>query len=329
MAIFNRVCINLKTMRLMLWFLGLWAGSLLAGGCAVHDQYDERIPLIIDADTANEVDDLFALASAILEPRFNLLGITAAQFHTSPLASDTTALESHRINLDLLALMDRQDIPALLGSNEPISSHQDADLSPAAQFIIDQAHQYTPDHKLHIIILGPCTNMAAAIIHDSSIINLISVHYLGFWHEPETNVYDLKEFNSGNDTIAVNLLLNTEGLEMDVMTATTSQHLIFKKKIVDQHLSEHPGLGQYLIERWNNYNRWWTRKDPEKREWIMWDVAIVEALARPELSTEESFTTPPENTKRYIGIHTDIEIAAMEKVFWGKLDDFINREHLK
>ena len=34
-----------------------------------------KIPLIIDADTANELDDLFAIARAISEPNFNILAI--------------------------------------------------------------------------------------------------------------------------------------------------------------------------------------------------------------------------------------------------------------
>ncbi len=58
-------------------------------------QKNIKIPLIIDADTANEIDDLFAIVRAVGEPRFNLLGITAAQFNTSPYASKNSALESH------------------------------------------------------------------------------------------------------------------------------------------------------------------------------------------------------------------------------------------
>ena len=59
---------------------------------------EDKIPMVIDADTANEVDDLFALVRAINEPKFDLLGVTSAQFHTSPLATDSTVLESQRIN---------------------------------------------------------------------------------------------------------------------------------------------------------------------------------------------------------------------------------------
>ena len=42
----------------------------------------EGIPLIIDADTANEVDDLFAIAISVLIPELNIRGITSAQWHT-------------------------------------------------------------------------------------------------------------------------------------------------------------------------------------------------------------------------------------------------------
>ena len=42
------------------------------------------LPLIIDADTANEVDDLFAIVRALLEPTFDIKAINSAQFHTSP-----------------------------------------------------------------------------------------------------------------------------------------------------------------------------------------------------------------------------------------------------
>jgi hypothetical protein len=38
--------------------------------------------LIVDADTANEIDDAFALARAQAEPRFQIEGITSAQWHT-------------------------------------------------------------------------------------------------------------------------------------------------------------------------------------------------------------------------------------------------------
>ena len=128
----------------------------------------DKIPLIIDADTANEMDDLFALVRAVGEPKFDLLGITSAQFHTSPLASDSSVLESQKINEKLMSLLNRTDIPLPLGSNNALTAPNKPQVSNAAQFIIDKAHELKDDQKLQLVILGSCTNVASAILMDTT-----------------------------------------------------------------------------------------------------------------------------------------------------------------
>ena len=281
--------------------------------------------VIIDADTANEVDDLFALARAVAEPNIDLLGITSAQFHISPLASDSSVYESQKINEEIVKLMGRTDIALPLGSNEPLIRSDRAQLSPASGFIIDQAHQLADGEKLHIVILGACTNVASAIIQDPSIISKIKVYYLGFWHNPATNVYNKKEFNSGNDTLAVNVLLNTLGLDLSVMTATTSQHLVFEKNTVDEKAQQIGPIGSYLVNRWESHKRWWTQEDKIKQKWVMWDVAIVEALIHPEMSMTHQYQTPPENESREITIYTAIDVDKMHEDFWESLVEYYNK----
>lgn len=290
--------------------------------CSILTSFEsqqEKLSLIIDADTANEVDDLFAIVRAIGAPEFDLLGITSAQFHTSPLASDHTASESQAINEEIIRLLNRNDIALPLGSNQPLISRGQPQTSAAANFIIEKAHQMRSNRKLQLVILGSCTNVASAILLDPTIVSKIQVHYLGFWHTPATNRYDKKEFNSGNDTLAVNFLLDYPSLDLSVMTATTSQHLVFEKKVVDEKLKGHGGINDYLVNRWNTYHRWWTEDDPQKTQWIMWDVAIIEALAHPEWATTQTFLTPPENTQRDIKIHTVIDVPKMEADFWEHL----------
>lgn len=281
---------------------------------------DKRLPLIIDADTANEVDDLFAIVRAIAEPKFSLLGITSAQFHTSPLASDSTVYESQRINKELLQLMGKTNIPLPLGSNVPIENSTKPASTPASRFIINTAHKMPIGQKLNVVVLGSCTNVATAIVEDPSIIQKLKVHYLGFWHNVETNTYDKKEFNTGNDPKAVEILLNAKGLDFNVMTATTSEHLVFEKTEVDLHLKNRGGIFDYLINRWETYERWWTKEDPKNKKWIMWDVAIIEALAHPQLSKKQGFLTPIENTQRVIGIYTEIDVEKMITDFWQSLE---------
>ncbi len=299
-----------------LLFLGMFCFNVFNGNAQIKDN---SIPLIIDADTANEVDDLYAIVRAIEEPKFDLIGINSAQFHTSPLASGNSVKESQKLNEEIIALMNVKDIPLPLGSNVPLTEYGVAVSSEASQFIIKAAHQMVGDQKLNVVILGPCTNVASAILEDPTIIPKVHVHYLGFWHSPATNVYDKKEFNSGNDPIAVEVLLNTKELEFTVMTASTSQHLIFTKKDVDAHLKNKTGIAEYLLRRWESFDRWWTKNDPEKTEWVMWDVAIIEALAHPELTTIKQLPTPPENTRRTIGIYTDLDVDEMTQRFWKSL----------
>ncbi|MDG1276343.1 MAG: nucleoside hydrolase [Algoriphagus sp.] len=279
----------------------------------------EKLQVIIDADTANEVDDLYALARAIEEPNIDLIAITSAQFHTSPLASDSSVWESQEINEKLVELMGRASLELPLGANAPIENLYEPQISEASTFIVNTALSLKKGEKLDLVILGSCTNVVSAILQDPSIISRVRVHYLGFWHDPKTNIYNLKEFNSGNDTLAVRVLLETEGLDLTVMSATTSQNLVFEKRIVDQNLKGKSALGDYLVDRWETFERWWTKADPEKTKWTMWDLAIIEALIHPEWTSVSKFTTPEGYKKREIKIHTAIDREAMEADFWQSM----------
>ena len=90
-------------------------------------------------DTANEIDDLFAIIRALGEPRFDLLGITSAQFHTSPYATTNTALESQEMNEALINLIPKYQVPIIIGSPFPLENNKTPQTSEASQFIINQA----------------------------------------------------------------------------------------------------------------------------------------------------------------------------------------------
>jgi len=289
---------------------------LFQGFHSTTSQADKKVAVIIDADTANEIDDLYALVQAMASDKLDIRAITSAQFHTSPIATDTSVMESQIINERLAQLSNRTDIPLPVGANFPMTSPTEPQVSPASNFIIQEAKKMKNGQKLDLVILGPCTNVASAIVQDPSIIPLIRVHYLGIWHDPEANTFDKNEFNSRNDKVAVDVLFDTPNLDLTIMSATSSQHLKLAKTKADEELKGKSELGDYLIARWDNHKRWWTRNDPEKKTWIMWDLAIIQALINPEWSKVEEFTTPPENTQRIVKVHTYIYAQAMEDDFW-------------
>ncbi|HYW95904.1 MAG TPA: hypothetical protein VE870_09980, partial [Bacteroidales bacterium] len=53
----------------------------------------------------------------------------------------------------------------------------------------------------------------------------------------------------------------------------------------------------FLVNRWD-------QKFPGSREWVMWDVSLIEALIDPELVKEVPALSPPENRQRTINVYT-------------------------
>ena len=227
------------------------------------------------------------------------------------------------MNEDIIRLMQMDGIPLKKGSNLPLTNLHRPQPSEASQYIIETAHGMIAGQKLQLVVLGPCTNVASAVLTDPDIIPKIAVSYIGFWHHPPTGTWNKREFNTNNDPNAVNVLLDTPGLEFNVMTASTSQHLVFLKDEVDQHLKGKGGIADYLVKRWETFNRHWQKEDPEKTRWIMWDVAIIEALANPELAKKEVVKTPHDNLLRDINAYTSIDVEAMKKKYWESLDTYL------
>ena len=301
-------------MRFRIIFFFLFAQILFA----------QKISVVIDTDSANEVDDLFAILGALTEVKFDVVGLTASQFHTSPYASKNTSLESKIINDSILSLLNYKSIQSLIGSNHPIANIDSLTNSDASNFIINKAKFFSKKNPLTIIVLGSCTNIATAILKDPTIVNNIKVYYLGFWHNPITNSYDFNEFNTKNDPIAVNVLLNNNDLDLTIMSATTSKNLIFDKSMVFSKLNNYDKLGLYFINRWESYKRWWTKIDQENNKWIMWDVALVEAIANNDIVSKSLFDTPVTKSKRKINIYTSINSEKMIEAYWKKIDFYFN-----
>ncbi len=309
----------------LIFFSGIYPKGLLSD----QEKSTDPVRVIIDADTANEVDDLYAIAWALLEPKLDVIGLTSAQWHTNPRTPNDSVGESQRLNEEILELLGKEHIPAVEGSNFPMVNEQRPQASDAANFIIEQALASPKGEKLSIVILGPCTNIASAVLLEPKIIDKISVNYLGFWYEVKSNTWNKREFNTNNDPNAVNALLNTSNLDFRVMTATTSQHLVFEKSVMDVLLKNRGGIGDYLIDRWENYDRFWQETDKEKRKWIMWDLAILEALAYPEFAEEKEVLTPHDNFKRTIKVFTKINVPEMKANFEKSLDAFLIKSRKK
>lgn len=272
--------------------------------------------ILIDADTANEIDDLYAIVRALLEPGFRIEGLSSAQWNHR-LSPPDTVLHSQRLNEDILELMNRRDIPAPLGSEmimgKPWGGDEPSD-SPAAQLMIRQARMTPQGEKLTIASLGAVTNLASAIKLAPDILPRIECYILSGRYYSDRNVWDKDEFNLRNDLNAANFLFNTEGLALHVMPVNILFDFKFDQEETLKRLSGKGPIWDYLAARWLKHS-------PGSKKWIMWDLALIQAIARPELARESSVRTPPENRERNIKVYTGVDIEGLFADWWKTVEN--------
>jgi len=265
----------------------------------------------IDADTANEIDDLYAITRMLAAPELEIVALSSAQWSKSPAAEGNTLEASQRLNEALLGLTGRMSIPHPRGSAVGVYwwGADRAAYSAAAYHLIRAAQAQPAGQKLTVIALGALTNVASALIIEPSIAARMRLYWLGAFIDTERGVWDKSEFNCLNDIPALNEVLNRKELELLVMPASVARALTFDYASTADRLAAHGRLGAFLLDRWKQHA-------PGASTWIMWDLAAAEWLLKPELVKWKKMRTPPENTQREVEVAVSIDAEAMRADFW-------------
>jgi len=167
---------------------------------------DPRIPVIIDTDANNELDDQHALAYLLLNDTiFNVLGITVNATYNGGEIEEHQK-EANRV-VDLVGWKGRVEV--FKGANANFKEIQDQldqsgfDGSAAVDFIIGEARKKRAQ-PLVLIPVGKLTNVALALEKEPSIASRIRIVWLG------SNYPEPGEYNLENDTASLNFILKTE-----------------------------------------------------------------------------------------------------------------------
>jgi inosine-uridine nucleoside N-ribohydrolase len=273
---------------------------------------------ILDADTANEIDDLYAIAHLLVDTTVDLRGLTSAQwFHH--LSGDSTVYQSQRLNEDLLELAGLTELPHPVGSNmivgKPWGGYEPRP-SPAAEFIVEEARlAAAAGEQLAVMSIGAATNLASALAMAPDITPHVVAYQLGLQYDTAGRYWNKSDFNVRRDLNAMNYLLDQDSLELHVMPVTTAIQYKWGRDSTFALFDRAGEMGRYLKRRWQTNA---ARND----ERIMWDVAALQAFLKPEQATEIAVATPPENTHRIVYVYTDIDEDAMARDFWDRLPTY-------
>lgn len=201
-------CNNIKKHMIHVLMMGVFLG-----------QVQGQIPVLLDTDANNELDDQHAIAYMLFNSDiFNVVGITVNATSSGGGIDQHTA-EAHRV-VNLCGYQDQVKI--VPGASKDFSeilpdlNKPDYDGYQAVEFIIKSAHELD-DGKLVVVPIGSLTNVALALAKDPSIASLIRVVWLG------SNWPDPGEYNLDNDTTSVNPLIDNRQLELEICTVRYGQ----------------------------------------------------------------------------------------------------------
>lgn len=273
----------------------------------------QQTKVIIDADTGNEIDDLPAIVLALKSGKLDVMALTAAQWNRFEVCGRHTMQESWSLNNRILDHLDLVDIPSLKGAEQAVTQHWQNRMvsSPnnASNFLIKKASEVPHGKKLKIIVTGSATNVASAILIEPKIIDKICVYFIGTIYDFDRKAFNKNEFNVRSDLNAVDILLNTENLELHIMPANICTQLRISQNEIDTKINSKDAIQGMLKERWDKVNK-------NGLDWIMWDIAIIQAVMNPQWTKQVTHTTPPENSPRNIFLYTEIDTKAMMDDFW-------------
>lgn len=284
---------------------------------------EKKIRVIIDTDAACEADDPFAIAQALMSPKLIVKGILAEHFREPD--STQRSYDEVKTVLDAMEI----DVPVFMGQNGPLES--DSSVSPAAQFIIDEANRFSDNKPVYILCQGAITNVAMALrtcpkIKDKIIIVWIGTHGIQNYGKP----VPFREFNSGNDVTAANEVLQSGApiwlIPSDVYTTINVSLAELKVKV-----EPYGKIGHHLYHNMIDYNlserAGWTKGE----SWSLGDSPAIAVAINPDCGkyvmapapfvNEE--TASIENPKSpVIRIYTSVDSRFILEDFFAKLKLF-------
>lgn len=207
----------------------------------------ERIPLVIDTDTAQ--DDCIALLAGLLDPRVDLRAVTMVagnvDFGHQVRNAYLTCNVAGRLG----------DVPIFLGCRRPMvrpsvsaeNVHGDGaggltmDLTgcdPASEHAVDALIRLAQENpgELSIVAIGPLTNIATAVVNDPDFVgNIKTLYVMGGSNNARGNITAAAEFNFYVDPEAAKTVF-AAGFEIVVVpwAPLTLDQAVFAQPALDE-----------------------------------------------------------------------------------------------
>lgn len=279
---------------------------------SIFSQTKKRV--ILDADTANEVDDAFALSIMLMNPNVDIIALNATQWQASHWTTENSMEDSHRLNQTLLGIMGLNTKTNRGGASRMYDWGDRAQHSAATYEIIKQAKALPQGEKLNIIALGALTNVASAVFIEPAIVKNIRLYWLGTTYDFGREVLRRDDFNCAMDQYALTHLLFSE-IEMHIIPINVASKMTFNYEKSQSQLENH-FLGNFLLKIWDDHI------DGGRNQRTIWDLTIVNAFLHPDWMEEIEITTSKDNGNRKVYYYKDFDEQKMLTDFYQNITSY-------
>ena len=252
-----------------------------------------KVPVVIDTDTFNEIDDQYAVAYGILSPnQMDVEAVYAAPFVNARSKSAGEGMEkSYQEILRILRFLGRSsDGFAFRGSERFFAGAGEPVDSPAARDLIKRAMQPRPT-PLYVLALGCPANVSSAILLEPRIKERIVVVWLGGTPHQWPSA---REFNLNQDLAADRVLFDSGVPLVQIPTKNVSEHLRTTVPELQRHMKGRSRLGDYLFNQFVDYEKTHTQGNGPNFPYskVIWDISVVAWIIEPKWAPSELVASP-------------------------------------
>lgn len=227
------------------------------------------VPMVLDTDTFNEIDDQFAVVYALVSPEVRVEALYAAPFLNNRSKSAEDGMEkSHE---EILRVLGKLGVSpenfAYKGSRQFIADVAQPERSPAALDLIARAKKHSPSNPLYVVAVGAITNVSNALLLDPSILpNIVVVWLGGNGHQWPHQ----REFNYRQDLKASRIVFDSGVAFVQLPCTPVVTHFATTVPEMEHNLRGRGAIGEYLLQIFKEY-----RKDHFAWSKVLWDMTAV------------------------------------------------------
>ena len=219
------------------------------------------LPLVLDTDIGDDIDDALALALVLNSPELDLRGVTTV-FRNCP---RLVVLAAH-----LLEIWKRAEVPVFAGCSKPLLQSFDVQIGSqfeilsddtlgaptthAIDFLISESaadDEEPPQNPITIVAIGPLTNIALAIAREPPLVSAARLVLMGgMWNSAAPDYQ--AEWNICCDPEAAAMVFES-GIEISMIGLDVTSRCVLEEKHVQQIASHHSagaGVLARLTELW-------------------------------------------------------------------------------